>query len=71
MDLDLKRELERRDRAIARLPEAAAAERAARNELELAAAEALHAGMSYAELGRHLGISRQAARKRWPGLSSW
>ena len=64
-------ELRRLSMAPDRLALAAAAERHARSELDAAARNALDVGLSYADVGRALGISRQAARKRWPGLSNW
>lgn len=54
-----------------RFERAAEALEAARAELDAAAELALSENHTYAELGRVLGISRQAARKRWPGLSSY
>lgn len=51
---------------LARLAEAEAARRSAADRVEEAARAALAAGASYGEVGRLLGISRQAARKRWP-----
>jgi AcrR family transcriptional regulator len=51
---------------LAALAEAERARAAAAEELDRCARSALAAGASYGEVGRALGISRQAARKRWP-----
>ncbi|HVV11362.1 TetR family transcriptional regulator [Amycolatopsis sp.] len=51
---------------LARLAEAEAARRAAAESVDDAARAALAAGASYGDVGRLLGITRQAARKRWP-----
>jgi AcrR family transcriptional regulator len=51
---------------LAALAEAEQARAAAADELDRRARSALAAGASYGEVGRALGITRQAARKRWP-----
>ncbi|GAA5066460.1 TetR/AcrR family transcriptional regulator [Nocardia callitridis] len=52
--------------ALAKLAEADAARRSAAQRVDECARAALAAGASYGEVGRLVGISRQAARKRWP-----
>ncbi|MEV0547131.1 TetR family transcriptional regulator [Nocardia salmonicida] len=51
--------------ALAALAEADAARRAAAERVDECARIALAGGASYGEVGRLVGISRQAARKRW------
>ena len=51
---------------LARLAAAEADRLAAVERVDAAAREALAAGASYGDVGQLLGISRQAARKRWP-----
>ncbi|MGW1738395.1 TetR/AcrR family transcriptional regulator [Nocardia sp. NPDC001965] len=51
---------------LAALAEAEAARAAAAARVDEHARAALASGASYGEVGRLLGISRQAARKRWP-----
>lgn len=55
---------------LSRLAAAESARRQTADRVERVAREALAAGASYGEVGRAVGISRQAARKRWPGLST-
>ncbi|MEU7839048.1 MULTISPECIES: TetR family transcriptional regulator [unclassified Nonomuraea] len=55
---------------LARLAEAEHARVAAVEEVDRCARDALAAGASYGEVGRMLGISRQAARQRWATSSS-
>jgi AcrR family transcriptional regulator len=55
--------------ALALLADAEAARLAAEQRVEECARAALSAGASYGEVGRLMGISRQAARKRWPRAS--
>ncbi|MFJ4184376.1 TetR family transcriptional regulator [Kitasatospora sp. NPDC089509] len=52
--------------ALAGLAAAESARLAAAEEVDRLAREALAAGASFGEVGQLLGISRQAARKRWP-----
>ncbi|MEV7597317.1 TetR family transcriptional regulator [Kitasatospora sp. NPDC089797] len=52
--------------ALAGLAAAESARLAAVEEVDRLAREALAAGASFGEVGQLLGISRQAARKRWP-----
>jgi len=54
------------DVALARLHAAHTARTALDAEIDRAARAALAAGARYADVGRPLGITRQAARKRWP-----
>ncbi|GAA1934270.1 TetR family transcriptional regulator [Kitasatospora viridis] len=51
---------------LAGLAAAESARLAAAEEVDRLAREALAGGASYGEVGQLLGISRQAARKRWP-----
>ncbi|MFJ5234769.1 TetR/AcrR family transcriptional regulator [Kitasatospora sp. NPDC088391] len=51
---------------LAALTAAETERRAAAARVDRLAREALAAGASYADLGHLLGITRQAARKRWP-----
>ncbi|MER7673593.1 TetR family transcriptional regulator [Kitasatospora sp. NPDC096128] len=51
---------------LAGLAAAESARLAAAEEVDRLAREALAAGASFGEVGQLLGISRQAARKRWP-----
>jgi hypothetical protein len=54
--------------ALAVLADAEAARRAAAVRVDESARAALAAGASYGDVGRLLGISRQAARKRWAAV---
>ncbi len=54
------------DVALARLHAAHTARRALDAEIDQAARLALAAGARYGDVGRPLGITKQAARKRWP-----
>jgi AcrR family transcriptional regulator len=51
---------------LAQLADAEAARLAAAQRVDECGRAALAAGASYGEVGRLVGISRQAARKRWP-----
>ncbi|MFF2078449.1 TetR family transcriptional regulator [Kitasatospora sp. NPDC058162] len=55
---------------LAGLAAAESARLAAAEEVDRLAREALAAGASFGEVGQLLGISRQAARKRWPRAES-
>ncbi|MGA5700157.1 hypothetical protein [Peterkaempfera bronchialis] len=54
--------------ALARLHALAHLQRAVARQTDRAAAEAARAGAGYPQLGKACSISRQGARRRWPGL---
>ncbi|MFF4648528.1 hypothetical protein [Streptomyces sp. NPDC001380] len=54
--------------ALARLHLLVHLQRAADRLVDRAAREAAEAGAGYPQLGQACGISRQGARRRWPGL---
>lgn len=55
--------------ALDALAQAAAEQRAAASRVDDHARAARAAGATYGDIGRAIGISRQAARKRWPSQS--
>ncbi|MEU8585934.1 hypothetical protein AB0C59_02835 [Streptomyces sp. NPDC048664] len=59
---------EARRRALARLRILAGVKEAVRHLEDQAAHVAATSGAGYPEIGQALGMSRQGARRRWPGL---
>ncbi|MFJ4466703.1 hypothetical protein ACIP2X_04195 [Streptomyces sp. NPDC089424] len=57
-----------RDHALAQLHVLVQVERIAQQLADQAARAAAAAGAGYPEIGRASGMSRQGARRRWPGL---
>jgi hypothetical protein len=59
-----------RERALARLRVLAHVRQAARHLEDQAAHAAAASGAGYPEIGQAVSMSRQGARRRWPGLIS-